>query len=116
LQQLINVLGWLEGKILCTRFKILFLLPYIKGECEMSYTIEINKVINGEHAEFVVGCEFAGGRKANHTFQEIENKYSVEPNYKDDYLVDFYDDGDIISTFATNEANAYLIDELHFKK
>jgi hypothetical protein len=81
----------------------------------MPYTIEISKVIEGEHAEFVVVCEFAGGLKANRVFHAIENKYSIEPNYTDDFLVDFYENDDLVTTFATNEANAYLIDEFYFK-
>jgi hypothetical protein len=83
---------------------------------EMPYSIEINKVINGEYTEFVVGCRYAGGRKFHHLFQEIDNLYDVEPNNKDDYLVDFYENSDLIATVVTTKEYAQLIDDTYFKQ
>lgn len=81
----------------------------------MSYTINISRVINFEQVEVVEGCEFDGGHKAIIEFNDLEKRYRVEPNYKDDYLVNLYQEDDKICSFATNEENAHLIDDEYFK-
>jgi benzoyl-CoA reductase/2-hydroxyglutaryl-CoA dehydratase subunit BcrC/BadD/HgdB len=80
------------------------------------YTIEISKN-TGDELEFVVGCEFYNEKLAKQVFHETSRIFAKKPTYDNkDYLVDLYDDQDLLETFVTDETGAKAIDEIYFKK